>query len=113
MMLGGKVVPLKYRYNTLTITQVDPQDPFNQFWNKLEQMLDNLSQPVAFATIPLTSSINRPEGSKDASGASSDPSEEATNDATYPHINGSHAEQQSIEDQLSNAMEDDDLISGV
>jgi hypothetical protein len=76
-------------------------------------MLDNLSQPVAFATIPLTSSINTPEGQTDARGASSVPNEEATNDATYARINGDHAEQQSIEDQLSNAMEDDDLISGV
>ncbi|KDQ12383.1 hypothetical protein BOTBODRAFT_34683 [Botryobasidium botryosum FD-172 SS1] len=29
-------------------------DPFNQFWKVLEGMLDNLSQPVAFATAPLT-----------------------------------------------------------
>jgi hypothetical protein len=76
-------------------------------------MLDNLSQPVAFATIPLTSSINTPESQKDAKGASLVPSEDTTNDATYPGVNGDHAEQESIEDQLSKAMEDDDLISGV
>lgn len=29
-------------------------DTFNQFWKDLEGMLDNLSQPVAFATAPLT-----------------------------------------------------------
>lgn len=28
-------------------------DTFNQFWKDLEGMLDNLSQPVAFATAPL------------------------------------------------------------
>ncbi|CAK5277774.1 unnamed protein product [Mycena citricolor] len=31
----------------------DPGDPFNQFWNIMQGMLDNLSQPVAFATAPL------------------------------------------------------------
>ncbi|KAF8590523.1 hypothetical protein K439DRAFT_1403658 [Ramaria rubella] len=34
--------------------QSDPRDTFNQFWRDLEGMLDNLSQPVAFATAPLT-----------------------------------------------------------
>ena len=33
--------------------QSDPGDAFNQFWKILEGMLDNLSQPVAFATAPL------------------------------------------------------------
>lgn len=33
--------------------QPDPSDPFNHFWHMLEGMLDNLSQPVAFATAPL------------------------------------------------------------
>src|SRR6266571_1172569 len=33
--------------------QSDPGDAFNQFWNIMQGMLDNLSQPVAFATIPL------------------------------------------------------------
>jgi len=31
----------------------DPGDAFNQFWTIMQGMLDNLSQPVAFATIPL------------------------------------------------------------
>ncbi|KAG5639610.1 hypothetical protein H0H81_010812 [Sphagnurus paluster] len=31
----------------------DPGDGFNQFWNIMQGMLDNLSQPVAFATVPL------------------------------------------------------------
>jgi hypothetical protein len=76
-------------------------------------MLDNLSQPVAFATIPLTSSINTSEGQKEARRSSSVPSEDSTNDVTYPRVNGNHAEQESIEDQISKAMEEDDLISGV
>lgn len=35
------------------IFQSDPGDAFNQFWNIMQGMLDNLSQPVAFATAPL------------------------------------------------------------
>ncbi|TFK26417.1 hypothetical protein FA15DRAFT_667509 [Coprinopsis marcescibilis] len=31
----------------------DPGDAFNQFWNVLQGMLDNIPQPVAFATAPL------------------------------------------------------------
>jgi len=31
----------------------DPGDAFNQFWDIMQGMLDNLSQPVAFATAPL------------------------------------------------------------
>ncbi|KAF5324941.1 hypothetical protein D9611_004350 [Ephemerocybe angulata] len=31
----------------------DPGDAFNQFWSAMQGMLDNLSQPVAFATAPL------------------------------------------------------------
>ncbi|KAJ7172697.1 hypothetical protein C8R46DRAFT_1086944 [Mycena filopes] len=38
----------------------DPGDAFNQFWNIMQGMLDNLSQPVAFATAPL----GDPESSK-------------------------------------------------
>ena len=41
-------------------------DTFNQFWKDLEGMLDNLSQPVAFATAPLMrfaspESVNGPD----------------------------------------------------
>jgi hypothetical protein len=35
------------------ISQSDPGDAFNHFWKIMEGMLDNLSQPVAFATAPL------------------------------------------------------------
>lgn len=31
----------------------EPGDAFNQFWNVLQGMLDNIPQPVAFATAPL------------------------------------------------------------
>ncbi|KAJ7632409.1 hypothetical protein FB45DRAFT_912364 [Roridomyces roridus] len=31
----------------------DPGDAFNQFWSIMQGMLENLSQPVAFATAPL------------------------------------------------------------
>ncbi|KAF8487648.1 hypothetical protein JB92DRAFT_3130597 [Gautieria morchelliformis] len=44
--------------------QSDPMDTFNQFWTDLEGMLDNLSQPVAFATAPLTR-FGGPESSRD------------------------------------------------
>lgn len=93
MVLGGKV---------------DPQDdPFNVFWNKLEKMLDNLSQPVAFATIPLTASA---DGPKEAPAGPKAPISVSGNNTLGLHINGSHVEQESIEDQLSRAMEDDDEL---
>jgi hypothetical protein len=38
---------------TYYLQQSDPGDAFNQFWNIMQGMLDNLSQPVAFATAPL------------------------------------------------------------
>ncbi|PFH52376.1 hypothetical protein AMATHDRAFT_74173 [Amanita thiersii Skay4041] len=42
----------------------DPGDAFNQFWTIMQGMLDNLSQPVAFATAPLGSeSPDFPSGS--------------------------------------------------
>ncbi|KXN82501.1 hypothetical protein AN958_02352 [Leucoagaricus sp. SymC.cos] len=31
----------------------EPGDPFNQFWNTMQGMLDTLSSPVAFATAPI------------------------------------------------------------
>ncbi|KAF8633751.1 hypothetical protein AX17_004406 [Amanita inopinata Kibby_2008] len=43
----------------------DPGDAFNQFWNIMQGMLDNLSQPVAFATAPLGM-----EGSRTPTGSS-------------------------------------------
>ncbi|KAK7023719.1 hypothetical protein R3P38DRAFT_2953885 [Favolaschia claudopus] len=39
----------------------DPGDAFNQFWNIMQGMLDNLSQPVAFATAPLASEYAAPK----------------------------------------------------
>ncbi|CAA7267636.1 unnamed protein product [Cyclocybe aegerita] len=54
----------------------DPGDAFNQFWNIMQGMLDNLSQPVAFATVPLgnpelpdtpSSNKNIVEGRRDGS----------------------------------------------
>ncbi|KAF8874631.1 hypothetical protein CPB84DRAFT_1966929 [Gymnopilus junonius] len=44
----------------------DPGDAFNQFWNIMQGMLDNLSQPVAFATVPL--------GNPETNSPTSDPS---------------------------------------
>ncbi|KAJ6546464.1 hypothetical protein DFH09DRAFT_643900 [Mycena vulgaris] len=38
----------------------DPGDAFNQFWNIMQGMLDNLSQPVAFATAPLGTPESQP-----------------------------------------------------
>ncbi|KAJ7721072.1 hypothetical protein DFH07DRAFT_858139 [Mycena maculata] len=38
----------------------DPGDAFNQFWNIMQGMLDNLSQPVAFATAPLGAPESQP-----------------------------------------------------
>lgn len=40
------------------LTQSEPGDAFNQFWNAMQGMLDNLSQPVAFATAPLGTEEN-------------------------------------------------------
>ncbi|THV08084.1 hypothetical protein K435DRAFT_959533 [Dendrothele bispora CBS 962.96] len=47
----------------------DPGDAFNQFWNIMQGMLDNLSQPVAFATAPL----GAPTESSTANGTSTPP----------------------------------------
>ena len=38
---------------THSLPQSEPGDAFNQFWKIMEGMLDHLSQPVAFATVPL------------------------------------------------------------
>jgi hypothetical protein len=43
--------------------QSDPGDAFNNFWRIMEGMLDNLSQPVAFATAPLGTKLP-PSGKK-------------------------------------------------
>ncbi|KAJ7582932.1 hypothetical protein C8J56DRAFT_956080 [Mycena floridula] len=38
----------------------DPGDAFNHFWDIMQGMLDNLSQPVAFATVPLDAESSAP-----------------------------------------------------
>ncbi|KAK7043664.1 hypothetical protein VNI00_008275 [Paramarasmius palmivorus] len=60
MLLGGQRVRLPYPQNIppqhangIVQKKSDPGDAFNQFWNIMQGMLDNLSQPVAFATVPL------------------------------------------------------------
>ncbi|KAI6111485.1 hypothetical protein EDD17DRAFT_1504810 [Pisolithus thermaeus] len=52
----------------------DPGDAFNNFWNIMEGMLDNLSQPVAFATAPLATEVGvlGKQGSRRDCGSSSD-----------------------------------------
>ncbi|KAJ3921131.1 hypothetical protein F5877DRAFT_89056 [Lentinula edodes] len=51
----------------------DPGDAFNQFWNIMQGMLDNLSQPVAFATVPLgVEAIPGPSSPRRDSSLSSD-----------------------------------------
>ena len=58
MLLGGQRVR-HFLHAFLQLSPVfiffqsDPGDAFNQFWNIMQGMLDNLSQPVAFATVPL------------------------------------------------------------
>src|SRR5687767_7560767 len=41
-----------------TITQEEDSDPFNKFWEKLESLVQKLSNPVAFATVPLHGADN-------------------------------------------------------
>jgi len=56
MLLGGQRVRLfwlMFIYSSFNHTKSDPGDAFNQFWTIMQGMLDNLSQPVAFATVPL------------------------------------------------------------
>jgi len=50
--LGDSSYPIDESYMVLG-QQSESQDTFTQFWRNLEGMLDNLSQPVAFATAPL------------------------------------------------------------
>jgi hypothetical protein len=57
--------PLVFLTSSYNVTlQSDPGDAFNQFWNIMQGMLDNLSQPVAFATIPLGNDSNPASGTK-------------------------------------------------
>jgi hypothetical protein len=43
----------------LSGSQSEPGDPFNQFWNIMQGMLDTLSSPVAFATAPIGNPENK------------------------------------------------------
>jgi hypothetical protein len=58
--------------------QSDPGDAFNNFWRIMEGMLDNLSQPVAFATAPLgtESAASKKKGSRREGSSSSDTDEQ-------------------------------------
>ncbi|OAX41311.1 hypothetical protein K503DRAFT_848471 [Rhizopogon vinicolor AM-OR11-026] len=56
----------------------DPGDSFNNFWRIMEGMLDNLSQPVAFATAPLgTEATSKKKGSRRDGSSSSDTEEQS------------------------------------
>lgn len=46
-------IPVDESFMLLAGQRSDPGDAFNQFWSIMQGMLDNLSQPVAFATLPL------------------------------------------------------------
>lgn len=61
--------------------QSDPGDAFNNFWRIMEGMLDNLSQPVAFATAPLGTEPH-PSGKKSSR---RDGSSSSDTDAEQPH----------------------------
>jgi len=50
----------------------DPGDAFNQFWNIMQGMMDNLSQPVAFATAPLGMPESQPASNMSKSKGSSE-----------------------------------------
>jgi hypothetical protein len=56
MVLGARVsielLPTLYLLIHLQ-SQVEPGDAFNRFWRAMEGLEDRLSQPVAFATVPL------------------------------------------------------------
>ncbi|KAL0071574.1 hypothetical protein AAF712_001431 [Marasmius tenuissimus] len=54
----------------------DPGDAFNQFWNIMQGMLENLSQPVAFATAPL----GMPESSTSSGSKSARPEDNFSSD---------------------------------
>lgn len=61
--------------------QSDPGDAFNNFWRIMEGMLDNLSQPVAFATAPLGTEPP-PSGKKSSR---RDGSSSSNTDVEQPH----------------------------
>lgn len=89
--------------------RTDPQDPFNQFWNKIEQMLDNLSQPVAFATVPLTASEHVEDNQDNAGNPNMIQSHPISQPLTQAGVL-SEEEQQALENKLSLALEDDEEL---
>ncbi|TFL06964.1 hypothetical protein BDV98DRAFT_556994 [Pterulicium gracile] len=52
-MMSDSHIPVDESFMLLAGQRSDPGDAFNQFWSIMQGMLDNLSQPVAFATLPL------------------------------------------------------------
>lgn len=74
-------------------------------------MLDNLSQPVAFATVPLTSSVEVTGSHSNTDGVA----EESSRDfSPLKSDNARQAHQESLEEQLAQALEDDEeLIDGL
>ncbi|KAM6501927.1 hypothetical protein JOM56_001904 [Amanita muscaria] len=59
----------------------EPGDAFNQFWNIMQGMLDTLSQPVAFATVPLAV-----DGSKSPPGAETPQPKKDDNNASDTEV---------------------------
>jgi hypothetical protein len=70
MVLGQQASPLITFLGRTILNGMKPesQDTFAQFWRNLEGMLDNLSQPVAFATAPLARVDNTSEGQSNLDG---------------------------------------------
>jgi hypothetical protein len=96
------------------LLQTDPQDPFNQFWNKLEQVLDNLSQPVAFATIPLTSSVEHKGEDQPLMEPPTTLSTVSKEDPSHRPGLQNETVQAALENQLALALDDDDdFLSGM
>ncbi|KAJ3172346.1 hypothetical protein HDU87_007942 [Geranomyces variabilis] len=54
---------LHMRFFSLTdlAGQEDPEDPFNKFWEAVENLVDKITGPVAFATAPIGNSPQVPE----------------------------------------------------
>ncbi|KAF8638503.1 hypothetical protein AX16_010486 [Volvariella volvacea WC 439] len=66
----------------------EPGDAFNHFWNIMQGMLDNLSQPVAFATAPLGVETPSSSSTQSSSPASSIPLNLSAPAHTHPPRRG-------------------------
>ncbi|KAH6918930.1 hypothetical protein BKA70DRAFT_34346 [Coprinopsis sp. MPI-PUGE-AT-0042] len=77
----------------------DPGDAFNQFWSVLQGMLDNISQPVAFATAPLNT-LDMPSDDVAQSSAQAPP---PPPQHTYPSLRREHG--------VARDSDDDHLLS--